>query len=191
MASGYESNHRDGSSSMDGRLEKNEREDIPETRRTVSRHDWRPGRRTENIELNIGRARSQEATGQSTTELPSPWGNLIRATSATKRKRTASAESSDLSQSPETSPDFTAPAPKRTRPIPSDWEPPLAIGASLGTGLSRLEEADRRVAQWEAILKHARETQPGTNLSGLERRVEEVRRERDGLDETDENTVPV
>jgi hypothetical protein len=82
--------------------------------------------------------------------------------------------------------------PRRTRrPIPPDWTPPLAVGAPLGEGLSRLEEADRRVLQWEAILANARETQPGADLEPFEQRLKDVRRERDEMEESEENTVPV
>ncbi|KAH7133235.1 hypothetical protein B0J13DRAFT_641803 [Dactylonectria estremocensis] len=82
------------------------------------------------------------------------------------------------------------PRPTR-RPTSPDWKPPLAVGASLGEGLSRLEGADRLVAQWEAILENSRETQPNTDLSPFERQLDKVRRERDEMEVSDENTAPV
>ncbi|KAH7153206.1 hypothetical protein EDB81DRAFT_931694 [Dactylonectria macrodidyma] len=82
------------------------------------------------------------------------------------------------------------PTPSR-RPIPPDWKPPLAVGASLGEGLSRLEEADRLVAQWEAILENSREMQPTADLSPFERQLEKVKRERDEMEVCEENLEPV
>lgn len=54
-----------------------------------------------------------------------------------------------------------------------------------------MEQADRLVAQWEAILRNARETQTFADLSSFEQQLEKVTRERDELDESEENLVPV
>ncbi|KAM5342998.1 hypothetical protein ACJ41O_013964 [Fusarium nematophilum] len=77
------------------------------------------------------------------------------------------------------------------RPIPADWEPPLAIGASLGDNLSRIEEAERSVLQWEAILENARQTQPFADLSSFENQLEKVRQELREMDECGENSIPI
>ncbi|KAF4448877.1 hypothetical protein F53441_7765 [Fusarium austroafricanum] len=82
--------------------------------------------------------------------------------------------------------------PSRTRrPIPLGWKPPLAIGESLGDNLSRMEEAERSVLQWEAIIENARITQPLADISGLERQLETVKRKFEQMEETDENLIPV
>ncbi|KAF7548357.1 hypothetical protein G7046_g8706 [Stylonectria norvegica] len=100
-----------------------------------------------------------------------------------KRERSETMESSSTDKSP---------APKRIRRlVPVDWEPPLAVGAHLGDNLSRLEEADRLVLQWEAILENSRKTQPSADLSSFERQLEKVTRERDQMEETEENIIPI
>lgn len=145
---------------------------------------WRPGRSPANVELNLGlqtdqRQRAQESAGQDTSAL---WPELV------------DPHSPEHLRSPwtrPTIPDEGEPLRRTRRPIPSDWKPPLAVGASLGEGLSHLEQADRLVAQWEAILRNARRTQTFADLSSFERQLEKVTRERDEMDESEENLVPV
>jgi hypothetical protein len=80
---------------------------------------------------------------------------------------------------------------KARRPIPPDWKPPLAIGESLGDNLSRLEEAERSVLQWEAIVENSRITQPLADLSGLEQQLHKARQIFSQMEDTDENSMPV
>ncbi|KAF9765494.1 hypothetical protein IL306_002211 [Fusarium sp. DS 682] len=77
------------------------------------------------------------------------------------------------------------------RPIPPCWKPPLAIGESLGDNLSRLEQAERSVLQWEAIIENARITQPLADLSSLEKQLNKARQRFEQMEETDENLIPV
>jgi hypothetical protein len=96
--------------------------------------------------------------------------------------------------SPDTSAQMSSAAhePSRARkPIPPDWRPPLAIGESLGDDLSRLEEAERSVLQWEAIVENARITQPLADLSGLEQQLHKARQRFSQMEDTDENLIPV
>ncbi|KAH8714330.1 hypothetical protein BGZ61DRAFT_587113 [Ilyonectria robusta] len=145
---------------------------------------WRPGRSPANVELNLGlqmhqRQRALRSAGQdASAPRPEPVGPH-------------SPEHLSPPWTRPTIPDEGEPLRRTRRPIPSDWKPPLAVGASLGEGLSRLEQADRLVAQWEAILRNARETQTFADLSSFERQLEKVTRERDELDESEENLVPV
>lgn len=82
--------------------------------------------------------------------------------------------------------------PQQTRrPVPIDWTPPLAIGASLGNNLSRFEIAERTVLQWEAIVANAREAQPEADLSGLEKTMEAAKRDFEAMEATQENLTPV
>lgn len=110
---------------------------------------------------------------------------------SSKRKR-FTAEEVEVASSSAAQPSHSRPStPKRhKRPIPTDWTPPLAIGASLGPNLSRLEKAERLVLQWEAILENARQTQPGVDLSSLQTQLEKVTRERDEMEDTEENLIP-
>lgn len=84
-----------------------------------------------------------------------------------------------------------APPKRSRRPIPPDWKPPLAVGASLGDNLSRIEEAERSVLQWEAILENARQTQPLADLSSFEKQLEKARTKFNELENSEENSVPV
>lgn len=154
------------------------------TQQPAADESWRPGRSPANVELNLGlqrhqRQRALRSAGQdASAPRPEPVGP----------------HSPELLRPPwtrPTIPDEGEPLRRTRRPIPPDWKPPLAVGASLGEGLSRLEQADRLVAQWEAILRNARETQTFADLSSFEQQLEKVTRERDELDESEENLVPV
>lgn len=110
-----------------------------------------------------------------------------------KRKRSGASESSSQSSSvarPSLSPQPPSRPKRRRLQVPADWRPPLAVGASLGENLSRIEEAERLVLQWEAIIENARRTQPRADLSPFEQRLEAVRRDLEELEETEENLVP-
>lgn len=65
------------------------------------------------------------------------------------------------------------------------------IGASLGTNLSRIEEAERSVMQWEAIIANIRRAQPQADLSGLENQRDKAREIFEQMEESDENLVPM
>jgi hypothetical protein len=65
------------------------------------------------------------------------------------------------------------------------------IGASLGTNLSRLENAERYVLQWEAIIANTRRKQPLADLSGLEEQRDKARQEFEQMEESDENLMPL
>ncbi|KAL4727371.1 hypothetical protein ACLX1H_006281 [Fusarium chlamydosporum] len=65
------------------------------------------------------------------------------------------------------------------------------IGASLGTNLSRIEEAERSVMQWEAIIANIRRAQPQADLSGLENQRDKAREIFEQMEESDENLVPI
>ncbi|CAM1509974.1 Fc.00g003090.m01.CDS01 [Cosmosporella sp. VM-42] len=165
---------------------------------------WRPRRGPGNEAWNIGLSNQIRMGGQQNVE-----NSGAEATAPTTAPTTASAEPpqrrnrhrkrrrtsprpSLANPTPASPTEQPSPAPKRVRrPIPPDWTPPLAVGASLGENLSRLEQAERLVLQWEAILENARKTQPSSDLSSFERRVEKVRRERDAIEETEENLIPV
>ncbi|KAK7427525.1 hypothetical protein QQZ08_005968 [Neonectria magnoliae] len=141
---------------------------------------WRPGRRPENVELNLGLRATRSTQGEAAMDVDDPGAYESKPDG-----------SPSLQQRPIPNQGQSSTSSRHTRrPIPPDWEPPLAVGASLGEGLSYLEEADRLVVQWEAILKNARETQPNADLSPFERQLEKVTRERDEMEESEENTVP-
>ncbi|KAF7537994.1 hypothetical protein G7Z17_g12738 [Cylindrodendrum hubeiense] len=150
---------------------------------------WRPGRSSENVEFNLALQRNQRLRAQESTieGLGSLQPESVNSPSPQ--------EPNEYLRFPWMRPldegDKSSAWRRTRRPIPPDWKPPLAVGASLGEGLSRLEEADRLVAQWEAILRNARETQPYADLSPFARQLEKVTRERDGMVECEENMVPV
>lgn len=164
----------------------------------VSLLEWRPGRDPANIEINRRVRRSQRLQGNHETE--SPQGHRAREgpstiASAHGRQDSLGELTGTASNSSETSAQLssiTVGPPRRTRRvIPPDWKPPLAIGDSLGNNLSRIEEAERSVLQWEAIIEKTRKSHPLADVSGLERQLENVRRKFEEMEETDENTMPV
>lgn len=116
-------------------------------------------------------------------------GNPSEAHERSRGRRSRTEETGESSSATQA----RSPTPQRwpRRPIPPDWRPPLAVGASLGENLSLFEEAERTVLQWEAILENARRTQPRADLSPFERKLEEVRREFEEMSETEENMVPL
>jgi hypothetical protein len=79
-------------------------------------------------------------------------------------------------------PEFSAPC--------EGWQPPIAIGASLGVNLSRLELAKREVAQMEAVLERTRKEFPG-GIDAIEKRIEELKTARDQIPQTTEFVTPV
>ncbi|KAJ4310721.1 hypothetical protein N0V84_010832 [Fusarium piperis] len=156
---------------------------------------WRPGRSEANREINLGLKRKQQAQGQETgpSQQTSDAGRRKHESpsSAGKRVRVERDESPTETQTMR-APALTPTPPKRyRRPIPPDWKPPLAVGASLGDNLSRIEEAERSVLQWEAILENARETQPLADLSSFEKQLEKVRTKFNEMENSEENSVPV
>lgn len=145
--------------------------------------------RAENIEWNIELGYQMPPQGSVPQEVVSDEGSTARG----KRKRSGTPESSSPSSSvarPSISPQPPSRPKRRRLQVPVDWTPPLAVGASLGENLSRIEEAERLVLQWEAIIDNARRTQPRADLSPFEQRLEEVRRDFEELEETEENLVP-
>ncbi|CAF3480373.1 hypothetical protein SNK03_001696 [Fusarium graminearum] len=174
---------------------------LQETTSDVSRTPgpgWRPGRDPANIEINIGPRRSrrlrsrQEELSQDvphTDEQPSQSTSVGHQANQLEEQRAATSSSSEIAA--RTSSGIYARTKRERRPVPPDWEPPLMIGASLGTNLSRLENAERSVLQWEAIIANARRTQPRADLSGLEKQRDKARQEFEGMEESDENLIPV
>lgn len=159
---------------------------------------WRPGRDPANIEINIGPRRSrrlrsrQEEPSQDvphTDEHSSQSTSVGTQANQLEEQRAATSSSSEIAA--RTSSGIYARTKRERRPVPPDWEPPLMIGASLGTNLSRLENAERSVLQWEAIIANARRTQPRADLSGLEKQRDKARQEFEGMEESDENLIPV
>lgn len=165
----------------------------------VSLLEWRPGRDPANIEINRRVRRSQRLQGNHETESPQEGhhaGEVPSTIASAHGRQDSPRELTGIeSNSSETSvqlSSITVGPPRRTRRvIPPDWKPPLAIGDSLGNNLSRIEEAERSVLQWEAIVEKTRKSQPLADLSGLERQLENVRRKFEEMEETDENTMPV
>ncbi|KAM0430511.1 hypothetical protein ACHAPT_005860 [Fusarium lateritium] len=159
---------------------------------------WRPGRSEANREINLGlkrRQRAQEQESEPFKQASNTRGKTYESPpSASKRTRAKRDESPAETQARR----VPTPAPlplRRTRrarrPIPDDWEPPLAVGASLGDNLSRIEEAERSVLQWEAILENARDTQPFADLSSFEKQLEKARTKFIEMEVSEENSVPV
>ncbi|KAF5003019.1 hypothetical protein FDECE_10420 [Fusarium decemcellulare] len=143
-------------------------EQVPEPFSPVVYERWRPGRSAANREINLGLRRSQRLQE--------------------KQEDVPTAQKDKHSEDREPTPSVTK---RARRPIPPDWVPPLAVGASLGDNLSRLEEAERSVLQWEAILENARKKEPSADFSGFERRLDKVRREFQEMEESEENSIPV
>ncbi|KAJ9429443.1 hypothetical protein FOXG_11229 [Fusarium oxysporum f. sp. lycopersici 4287] len=154
----------------------------------------RPGRSPANREINLRLRRSQRLQSARPQLFPAPphMGEVAAAegySAQSQGEQTAASTSS-----PDTSAQMSSAAhePSRARkPIPPDWRPPLAIGESLGDNLSRLEEAERSVLQWEAIVENARITQPLADLSGLEQQLHKARQRFSQMEDTDENLIPV
>jgi len=71
-----------------------------------------------------------------------------------------------------------------------EWQPPLAIGASLGDNLSAIQWADRQVEQWRAILEYHREHLPDA-LPAVQVSLDEAMLERRRLTDVPANTTPV
>ncbi|RSL96886.1 hypothetical protein CEP52_011208 [Fusarium oligoseptatum] len=156
---------------------------------------WRPGRSEANREINLGLKRKQQAqelqAGPS-RQTPDTAGKTHEgSSSASKRVRVERDESPAETQTTRVPVPTPAPPRRTRRPIPPDWKPPLAVGASLGDNLSRIEEAERSVLQWEAILENARETQPLADLSSFEKQLEKVRAKFNEMENSEENSVPV
>ncbi|RGP79824.1 hypothetical protein FLONG3_2004 [Fusarium longipes] len=174
---------------------------LRETRNHASRTPGlglRPGRNPANREINLGLRRSQR--------LQTRQEDLLRDVSHTGERRSESISVDSQVNRPEeqqaiaSSPSETVTQmpscdhalPKRDRRlVPPDWEPPLVIGASLGTNLSRMEEAERSALQWEAVVANTRRIQPLADLSGLERQRDKARQKLEQMEESDENMVPV
>ncbi|KAM0269340.1 hypothetical protein ACHAPA_004272 [Fusarium lateritium] len=165
----------------------------------VSALQWRPGRDPANIEINRRVRRSQRLQENHETESlqeehhagegPSTIASAHGQQDSPEELTTVASNSFEPSVQ---SPSITIEPPRRSRrSIPPDWKPPLAIGDSLGNNLSRIEEAERSVLQWEAIIENSRKTQPLADLSGLERQLENVRRKFEEMEESDENMMPV
>ncbi|KAF4981216.1 hypothetical protein FZEAL_2946 [Fusarium zealandicum] len=151
---------------------------------------WRPGRSSANREINLGLHRSQQL--QKESPACSKGGNEGTTLTGNKRKQDQQQDSFRGTSETANTQTTTEPSSKRPRrPIPSDWKPPLAVGASLGDSLSRLEEAERSVVQWEAILDNSRKTEPFADLSSIEKQLEKVRRQFNEMEECDENTIPI
>lgn len=70
-----------------------------------------------------------------------------------------------------------------------EWTPSLVIGSSLGDDLSAIQLADRKIAQWRAILQHHQETLPGS-VSPIQGMLDEAIAERGQLDDTKANRTP-
>lgn len=156
---------------------------------------WRPGRSEANREINLGLKRKLQAQEQEAgpSKQASDTGGKTheRSSSASKRGRVERDESPAEAQTKRAPAPAPAPPRRSRRPIPPGWKPPLAVGASLGSNLSRIEEAERSVLQWEAILENARETQPLADLSSFEKQLEKARIKFDEMDNSEENSVPV
>ncbi|KAG8675611.1 hypothetical protein FPOAC2_01677 [Fusarium poae] len=158
---------------------------------------WRPGRDPANIEINLGPRRSQrlramqdepsEDAPPQTDEGPTRSTSADEANLSGEQRATTPSSFKIASQ---TSSGIHAITNRERRPVPPDWEPPLVIGASLGTNLSRLENAERSLLQWEAIIANTREKQPLADLSGLENQRDKARREFEQMEESDDNLMP-
>ncbi|KAF5665497.1 hypothetical protein FHETE_6609 [Fusarium heterosporum] len=160
---------------------------------------WRPGRNPANIEINLRLRRSRRLQQVHEVEhsqdrlhakegpsfiapAPEQQNHLEERPNVAVNRSEPSAQTSSITVEPRR---------RVRRPVPADWEPPLAIGDSLGDNLSRLEEAERSVLQWEAIVENARKTQPLADLAGLERQLDKVRLQLGEMEDTDENLTPV
>ncbi|KLO86750.1 uncharacterized protein LW93_11533 [Fusarium fujikuroi] len=165
----------------------------------ATRLGQRPGRSEANREINLRLRRSQRLQSMRPEPLLAPPHTVEEEEEEEEAEEGFSAESQGVQTvtstgSPGTSAQMSSAhhEPSRARrPIPSDWKPPLAIGESLGDNLSRLEEAERSVLQWEAIVENARITQPLADLSGLEQQLQKARQIFSQMEDTDENLVPV
>jgi hypothetical protein len=170
-----------------------------QTEDDVSLLEWRPGRNPANIEVNRRVRRSQRLQEKHETESPQeghPAGEEPSTIPSAHGQQVSQGELTMIaSNSSETSAQLSCitvePSRRTRRAIPPNWKPPLAIGDSLGNNLSRMEEAERSVLQWEAIVENARKTQPLADLSGLERQLENIRRKFEEMEESDENIMPV
>ncbi|KAL2684802.1 hypothetical protein Neosp_005891 [[Neocosmospora] mangrovei] len=156
---------------------------------------WRPGRSEANREINLGLKRKQQAQEQQagpSRQTPDAGRKTHEvASSPSKRVRVERNESPAETQTRRAPAPAPTPPRRSRRPIPPSWKPPLAVGASLGDNLSRIEEAERSVLQWEAILENARQTQPLADLSGFEKQLEKARTKFNEMESSEENSVPV
>ncbi|KAL6357536.1 hypothetical protein LRP88_07705 [Fusarium phalaenopsidis] len=155
---------------------------------------WRPGRSEANREINLGLKRKQQAQEQAGSSRQAPdTGRKTHesSSSASKRVRVERDESPAEAQTEPVPAPTPAPPKQSRRPIPPNWKPPLAVGASLGDNLSRIEEAERSVLQWEAILENVRQTQPLADLSSFEKQLEKARTKFNEMENSEENSVPV
>ncbi|KAM0349750.1 hypothetical protein ACHAPU_003581 [Fusarium lateritium] len=160
---------------------------------------WRPGRNPANIEINLRLRRIQrlhenhevEHSQDGSRAEEEPSFIPVEPDQQYHPEERPNIAANWSGTSTQTSSITVEPQRRARRPIPKDWEPPLAIGDSLGNNLSRLEEAERSVLQWEAIIENARKTQPLANLAGLGRQLEKVRLKLEEMEETDENLMPV
>ncbi|KAF5026577.1 hypothetical protein F66182_1366 [Fusarium sp. NRRL 66182] len=160
---------------------------------------WRPGRTPANRDINLGLRRSQRIRERHKVVSPRRDSHTEERSQETppvrsRRGQPERQQPVDTNSSAMSTPASIAasePARRAQRPIPPGWKPPLAIGESLGDNLSRVEEAERLVLQWEAIVKNARIMQPRADLSGLERQLDKVTRRYKEMEECDENLIPV
>ncbi|KAM0422831.1 hypothetical protein ACHAPD_001297 [Fusarium lateritium] len=158
---------------------------------------WRPGRDPANIEINLGPRRSQRLRARQdepskgvpqTDERPPGTTSADNEANRLGEQRVATPSSFEIAS--QASSGIHAITNRERRPVPPGWEPPLVIGASLGTNLSRLENAERSVLQWEAIIANTRRKQPLADLSGLEDQRDKARQEFEQMEESEENLVP-
>lgn len=157
----------------------------------------RPGRSEANREINLRLRRSQRLQSMRPEPLSAPPHAVEDEEEEAEEGFSAQSQGVQTvtsTSSPSTSAQMSSAhhEPSRARrPIPPDWKPPLAIGESLGDNLSRLEEAERSVLQWETIVENARTTQPLADLSGLEQQLQKARQIFSQMEDTDENLIPV
>ncbi|KAG4294961.1 hypothetical protein FPRO06_01546 [Fusarium proliferatum] len=163
----------------------------------ATRLGQRPGRSEANREINLRLRRSQRLQSMRPEPLPAPPHTVEEEEEEAEEGFSAESQgvqtvtsTSSPGRSAQMSSAHHEPSRAR-RPIPSDWKPPLAIGESLGDNLSRLEEAERSVLQWEAIVENARIAQPLADLSGLEQQLQKARQIFSQMEDTDENLMPV
>ncbi|KAF5598500.1 hypothetical protein FPCIR_3063 [Fusarium pseudocircinatum] len=167
----------------------------------ASRLGQRPGRSPANREINLRLRRSQRLQSMRPELLSAPaptveeeGGREEGAAAEDYSAQSQGEQTAASTSSPDTSAQISSAhheLSRARRPIPPDWKPPLAIGESLGDNLSRLEEAERSVLQWEAIVENARITQPLADLSGLEQQLHKARQIFSQMEDTDENLMPV
>ncbi|GKU00891.1 hypothetical protein FLAG1_01520 [Fusarium langsethiae] len=161
-------------------------------------YGWRPGRDPANIGINLGPRRSHRLRARQeepSQDVPHTDERTSQSTLADNKANRSEEQQTTTSRSPEMaaqkSSGINAITNRERRPVPPDWEPPLIIGASLGTNLSRLEHAERSVLQWEAIIANTRRTQPRADLSGLEEQRDKARQQFERMEKSDENLIPV